>query len=101
MKCIDVEIPFEIPESWEWCRLGFLCDYGICINVQATDIPQTAWILDLEDIEKDTGTLLVRVCRFQRESKSVRHAFKKGDVLYSKLRTYLNKVIVADQDRLS
>ena len=101
MKCIDVEIPFEIPESWEWCRLGFLCDYGICINVQATDIPQTAWILDLEDIEKDTGTLLVRVCRFQRESKSVRHAFKKGDVLYSKLRTYLNKVIVADQDGYS
>ena len=101
VKCIDVEIPFEIPESWEWCRLGFLCDYGICINVQATDIPQTAWILDLEDIEKDTGTLLVRVCRFQRESKSVRHAFKKGDVLYSKLRTYLNKVIVADQDGYS
>ena len=24
MKCIDDEIPFEIPESWEWCRLGML-----------------------------------------------------------------------------
>ena len=21
-RCIDDEIPFEIPESWEWCRLG-------------------------------------------------------------------------------
>ena len=25
--CIDEEIPFEIPSSWEWCRLGCMCDY--------------------------------------------------------------------------
>ena len=24
VKCIDDEIPFEIPEGWEWCRLGLL-----------------------------------------------------------------------------
>ena len=23
--CIDDEIPFEIPNGWEWCRLGQLC----------------------------------------------------------------------------
>jgi len=23
--CIDDEIPFEIPESWEWCRFGSIC----------------------------------------------------------------------------
>ena len=23
--CIDDEIPFEIPETWEWCRLGVVC----------------------------------------------------------------------------
>ena len=22
VKCIDEEIPFEIPQGWEWCRLG-------------------------------------------------------------------------------
>ena len=22
VKCIDDEIPFEIPNGWEWCRLG-------------------------------------------------------------------------------
>ncbi|MCM1193740.1 MAG: restriction endonuclease subunit S, partial [Acetatifactor muris] len=22
MKCIEDEIPFEVPEGWEWCRLG-------------------------------------------------------------------------------
>lgn len=25
MKCIDEEIPFEIPQGWEWCRLRNLC----------------------------------------------------------------------------
>ena len=22
MKCVDEDMPFEIPESWEWCKLG-------------------------------------------------------------------------------
>lgn len=26
MKCIDDEIPFEVPKSWEWCRLNSLAD---------------------------------------------------------------------------
>ena len=24
VKCIDEEIPFEIPAIWEWCRLGYI-----------------------------------------------------------------------------
>ena len=27
VKCIDDEIPFEIPEGWEWCRLESICSY--------------------------------------------------------------------------
>ena len=27
VKCIDEEIPFEIPKGWEWCRLGELISY--------------------------------------------------------------------------
>ena len=26
-KDISDEIPFEIPETWAWCRLGSICDY--------------------------------------------------------------------------
>ena len=26
VKCIDEEIPFEIPKGWEWCRLNDLAD---------------------------------------------------------------------------
>ena len=27
VKCIGEEIPFEIPQGWEWCRLGDICSY--------------------------------------------------------------------------
>ncbi|GHU56509.1 hypothetical protein FACS189411_07310 [Bacteroidia bacterium] len=27
VKCIEDEIPFEIPENWEWCRLGNIAFY--------------------------------------------------------------------------
>ena len=28
VKCIDEEIPFEIPNGWEWCRMGNIGDWG-------------------------------------------------------------------------
>ena len=28
VKCIDAEIPFEIPKGWEWCRMGSIGEWG-------------------------------------------------------------------------
>ena len=28
VKCLDEEIPFEIPQGWEWCRMGGIGDWG-------------------------------------------------------------------------
>ena len=28
VKCIDEEIPFEIPQGWEWARMGNIGDWG-------------------------------------------------------------------------
>ena len=28
VKCIDEEVPFEIPVGWEWCRMGSIGDWG-------------------------------------------------------------------------
>ena len=36
VKCIDEEIPFEIPKGWEWCRL-----YNIGITETGTTPPKT------------------------------------------------------------
>jgi len=95
---ITAEVPFDIPECWCWCRLATLCDYGTCQNTDPAEIDNSAWVLDLEDIEKDSGKLLFRVFKKDRPPTSSKHRFQKGNVLYSKLRTYLNKVLVADQD---
>ena len=90
--------PFPIPESWAWTTLGTVCDYGKCETVDASTVRDSTWSLDLEDIEKETGRLLVRVRAGERAATGARHAFRAGDLLYSKLRTYLNKVLVADED---
>ena len=88
----------DLPETWKICCLGELCDYGDCINVNTEDIAEDAWILDLEDIEKDTGMVLKKVTNAQRNSVSTKHKFHSGQVLYSKLRPYLNKVVLSDAD---
>lgn len=92
------DCPFEIPNSWMWIPLGEISNYGKSINVEVTNIPEDAWVLELEDLEKDTATIIKRITKSEREIKGVRHSFKRGDVLYSKLRTYLNKVLVAPED---
>lgn len=98
MVCIDDEIPFEIPNGWEWCRLGSLVDFSKSKSVKANNIDSNAWLLDLEDIEKDTGKLLRKKRMGTTTSISDKHKFENGNVLYSKLRPYLNKVIIADED---
>ena len=52
----------------------------------------------MEDLEKDSAKVIQRITKGEREIKGVRHSFHKGDVLYSKLRTYLNKVLLASDD---
>ena len=88
-------VPFEIPDNWGWTTLEEISNYGDCYNVSVTDIADNEWILELEDLEKDTAAIIQKLSKKERNIKGVRHKFKKGDVLYSKLRTYLNKVLVA------
>ena len=55
-------------------------------------------ILDLDDIEKDTGRIFKKIKKFQSNSISTKHQFHSGQVLYRKLRPYLNKVVLSDDD---
>ena len=88
----------DLPASWGICTLGEVCDYGKCINVDTNQISDDEWILDLEDIEKDSGIILCKIRKGERNAVSTKHRFMKGQVLYSKLRPYLNKVVLTDED---
>ena len=96
--CIEDEIPFETPDSWEWARLGALCDFGRCQNIEYRIVSEGTWNLDLEDIEKDSGNIIRKKRKTADETGSTKHIFSVGMVLYSRLRPYLNKVAVADED---
>jgi type I restriction enzyme S subunit len=91
------EPPFALPASWAWVRFGGICDYGACNSVAAERIENDAWVLDLEDIEKDTAKIVRFASKRERPFTSAKHVFAKGQVLFSKLRPYLRKVIVAPE----
>ena len=38
VKCIDDEIPFEIPQGWEWCRISDVCMMQAGKNITADKI---------------------------------------------------------------
>ncbi len=92
----DDEIPYNIPENWKWVRLGEVYNYGTCTSFEYHKIPNNTWILELEDIESGTGTINKYIYTPQRKPKSAKNLFNKNDILYSKLRPYLNKVLIAN-----
>ena len=94
----EEEIPFEIPENWVWCRLGEICNYGSSKKIEPNKIEDDVWSLDLEDIEKNTSRIIEKVRYKDRKSTSTKNLFLKNQVLYSKLRPNLDKVIVADEN---
>ena len=90
--------PYELPKGWVWTTLGEITNYGDSVNVQVDDIDNTDWVLELEDIEKDSANIIQHITKNDRKINGTRHKFQKGEILYSKLRTYLNKVLVAPND---
>ena len=96
--CDKPHYPFELPKGWEWTTVGEITNYGDSVNVQVEDIDNSDWVLELEDIEKDTAKIIQHLNKNERKINGTRHKFQKGQILYSKLRTYLNKVLVAPND---
>ena len=59
---------------------------------------EEVWALNLDQIESHSGKVLAKLMLNRSEVGPSTYVFNKGTVLYCKLRPYLNKVVVADDD---
>jgi type I restriction enzyme S subunit len=80
--------------SWPRVPLG---DLVVEERPQRSDSDEPVWNLNLDQIEPDTGRVLEHVRVPQDDLGPSTYPFAAGTVLYSKLRPYLNKVVVADE----
>ena len=95
----EEEKPFDIPDSWEWVRLGEVSTYGLATQkIKSSDMQPDMWLLDMEDIEKDTGRILRYGLVKEKKVQGDKTVFWKNDILYSKLRPYLKKILIAPAD---
>ncbi|ERS87753.1 restriction endonuclease subunit S [Halomonas sp. PBN3] len=87
-----------LPEGWVETTLGQVVEYGKAEKATREQADDDTWVLELEDIEKSSSKILQRLNFSERQFKSTKNRFKKGDVLYGKLRPYLDKVVIAERD---
>ena len=99
VKCIDEEVPFEIPQGWEWCRLNDLYNFidyrGATPHKLSKGIP----LITAKNVKQ--GYLDYTVKDFisseeysNRLSRGVSH---KGDILFT-TEAPLGNVAIADLD---
>ena len=84
VKCIDEEIPFEIPQGWEWERWGnlsFSIQYGY--NAPAEDTGEIRMVR-ISDIQK--GNVLWATVPFCRicQNEIDTYLLKKNDILFAR-----------------
>ena len=82
VKCIDEEIPFEIPEGWEWCRIASLFQINPKVvadnNISAAFIP-------MEAISAGYGSEFKYYEKKWGEIKSGYTAFADKDIAFAKI----------------
>ena len=82
VKCIDEEIPFEIPQGWEWCRVSSL--FQINPKVVAEDNASAAFI-PMEAISAGYDSEFRYYEKKWGEIKSGYTAFADNDIAFAKI----------------
>ena len=92
---IEDEIPFDIPESWKWCRLGALTyNWG-----QKTPDNRFCYV-DVGSVNNISYTLNSEntVVEAKDASSRAKKIVKYGDVIFATIRPYLKNICIIDRD---
>ncbi len=90
----------RIPASWKVARLLDLVELPSG-QVDPRWEPYSSWVLVAPDhIQPGTGRLLKTSTAAEQGAISGKYGFLPGDVIYSKIRPYLRKAVVADREGL-
>ncbi len=94
------EIPFEIPESWVWCRLGEIIQYTENLDIQKHLSPET--IVNYVDIDAiDNQNYIIREAKQKpvRElSTRARRVLRPNYIAYSTVRPYLKNIAIIEDE---
>lgn len=94
-KDSGVEWIGEIPEHWKINRIKRLV---VLRTERHNDSAKDVCYIGLEDVESGTGRYTPTEGNSRQSEDSTVGVFKRGDVLYGKLRPYLKKSILAETD---
>ena len=83
--------PVTNTKTWPTAKISEVAPESPCTNPEEG----SSWLLNLDMIESHTGKIIEKVYADIGNMLSVL-AFDEGNVLYSKLRPYLNKVVIPD-----
>lgn len=89
---------FAVPENW--CFLAF--NRVAEVKSRLVD-PKSYWDFPLiapDNIEAETGKLISKPLVSDIKPKSAKHYFSNGNIVYSKIRPYLSKLVVVDFEGL-
>ena len=95
VRSLADEVPFDIPNSWEWVRLG-----SIVYNRGQISPSTDFCYIDIGSIDNKKQKLnpTDTVIAPDKAPSRARKLVDKGDVLYSTVRPYLHNMCIVDRD---
>ena len=85
--------PVSNPKNWHTEKMN---DIAPAVNYSG-DFEENVWLLNLDMVEAQTGRIIDYCYVSEREVGNSTCTFDTSNVLYSKLRPYLNKVVIPDR----